>query len=328
MTGAETGWDFSSRWIGGTSRSKMVDINTRDIVPVDLNAFMYRFERNLAKLTSILFSSPGMPFSALNDDYIERYEPAANARRKAMNALMWDRDYDVYRDYNISSASLQRDNLAISSWTPLWAGLLTDDLKTDKAGGGKNKRDKDVTGPSGSKLVESLAKSGLIQSAGILTTTASTGQQWDSPNSWPPLVLLTVDGLRSVQSKQAYQLADTIADNWLRTCWLAYNSSGYMYEKYNAFEVGIGGGGGEYVPQVGFGWSNAVILILLNGSSSSPSVSAQRFPVTLSGSSHHQAPLQRLTSLSTMQLIEMGASLILSVLCVFLLLFKRKSQQL
>mmetsp|Transcript_28963 Transcript_28963/g.48641 ORF Transcript_28963/g.48641 Transcript_28963/m.48641 type:complete len:265 (-) Transcript_28963:214-1008(-) len=36
-----------------------------------------------------------------------------------------------------------------------------------------------------------------------------------------------------------------------------------MYEKYNAFEVGVGGGGGEYVPQVGFGWSNAVALVLL-----------------------------------------------------------------
>lgn len=36
-----------------------------------------------------------------------------------------------------------------------------------------------------------------------------------------------------------------------------------MYEKYNAYHIGVGGGGGEYVPQVGFGWSNAVALILL-----------------------------------------------------------------
>jgi hypothetical protein len=37
-----------------------------------------------------------------------------------------------------------------------------------------------------------------------------------------------------------------------------------MYEKYNAYEVGVGGGGGEYTPQIGFGWSNAVALILIN----------------------------------------------------------------
>lgn len=37
-----------------------------------------------------------------------------------------------------------------------------------------------------------------------------------------------------------------------------------MYEKYNAFQVGVGGGGGEYTPQLGFGWSNGVALVLLD----------------------------------------------------------------
>ncbi len=45
---------------------------------------------------------------------------------------------------------------------------------------------------------------------------------------------------------------------------VAYQRTDYMYEKYNAFEVGVGGGGGEYVPQIGFGWSNGVALALLN----------------------------------------------------------------
>lgn len=37
-----------------------------------------------------------------------------------------------------------------------------------------------------------------------------------------------------------------------------------MYEKYDAFVVGKGGGGGEYVPQIGFGWSNGVALVLID----------------------------------------------------------------
>lgn len=37
-----------------------------------------------------------------------------------------------------------------------------------------------------------------------------------------------------------------------------------MYEKYDALAFGHGGGGGEYVPQVGFGWSNAVALVLID----------------------------------------------------------------
>ena len=37
-----------------------------------------------------------------------------------------------------------------------------------------------------------------------------------------------------------------------------------MYEKYNSYEVGVGGGGGEYIPQIGFGWTNGVALLLLD----------------------------------------------------------------
>jgi hypothetical protein len=57
---------------------------------------------------------------------------------------------------------------------------------------------------------------------------------------------------------------DSITENWLETCYKAYSSNGYMFEKYNAFEMGIGGGGGEYTPQIGFGWSNGVALVMLN----------------------------------------------------------------
>jgi hypothetical protein len=60
-----------------------------------------------------------------------------------------------------------------------------------------------------------------------------------------------------------YYVQDEISQSWLNTCYIAYNRTQYMYEKYNAYEVGVGGGGGEYKPQVGFGWSNAVALLLL-----------------------------------------------------------------
>ena len=35
-----------------------------------------------------------------------------------------------------------------------------------------------------------------------------------------------------------------MTDNWLESCYIAYNNSGFMYEKYNALEKGVGGGGG------------------------------------------------------------------------------------
>jgi alpha,alpha-trehalase len=36
-----------------------------------------------------------------------------------------------------------------------------------------------------------------------------------------------------------------------------------MYEKMDASRPGERGGGGEYTPQEGFGWSNGVVLGLL-----------------------------------------------------------------
>lgn len=43
-----------------------------------------------------------------------------------------------------------------------------------------------------------------------------------------------------------------------------YNATGAMHEKYDVTKPGGEiGGGGEYAPQVGFGWSNGVALDLL-----------------------------------------------------------------
>jgi hypothetical protein len=55
-----------------------------------------------------------------------------------------------------------------------------------------------------------------------------------------------------------------ISNAWLASGYMAYNASGAMYEKYNAFVPGTEGAGGEYVPQEGFGWTNGVVLYLLN----------------------------------------------------------------
>ena len=45
---AESGWDFSSRWLGEPDRLETIE--TSRVVPADLNAIFVRFERNLAAL--------------------------------------------------------------------------------------------------------------------------------------------------------------------------------------------------------------------------------------------------------------------------------------
>ena len=48
-----------------------------------------------------------------------------------------------------------------------------------------------------------------------------------------------------------------------------------MHEKYDATQPGRRGGGGEYEPQIGFGWSNGVALWLLDAYASSESMHAR-----------------------------------------------------
>jgi Trehalase len=38
---------------------------------------------------------------------------------------------------------------------------------------------------------------GLIQSAGVATSLADSGQQWDAPNAWPPLQDIVIEALQS-----------------------------------------------------------------------------------------------------------------------------------
>jgi neutral trehalase len=57
-------------------------------------------------------------------------------------------------------------------------------------------------------LTQGLYRSGLLSQGGILTTKVrGSGQQWDAPNAWAPLVLLTIEGLVQTQLPAAIYLA-------------------------------------------------------------------------------------------------------------------------
>lgn len=57
-------------------------------------------------------------------------------------------------------------------------------------------------------------------------------------------------------------MAQSFLEN-MYACWTGDQHLGVMLEKYNAVAPGRGGGGGEYVNQTGFAWTNAVALLLL-----------------------------------------------------------------
>ncbi|MCU0327307.1 MAG: alpha,alpha-trehalase, partial [Spirosomaceae bacterium] len=58
-------------------------------------------------------------------------------------------------------------------------------------------------------------------------------------------------------------LANEIKKRWVNLNLKVYAESGKMTEKYNVNNQNIGAGGGEYPNQDGFGWTNGVLLRML-----------------------------------------------------------------
>ncbi|KAJ8613352.1 hypothetical protein CTAYLR_002251 [Chrysophaeum taylorii] len=265
---AESGWDFSSRWINASDWDNVSLANTvtTSIVPVDLNAIMLRFERNLAALHALLgcgvpwnsarraagldpFSSETTPDPAVFFcEGFSTYAAAARRRARAIQALLWRDDLGVWRDLHLGDPA-RAATPAASDFAMLWAGVAD--------------RDDDDAQRT---LVSTLRASNLVQPGGILTSLLETGQQWDAPNAWPPLQFLILRGLGRLRVPEAAALARNISTAWLDSNYAAWRATGNMYEKYDAHHPGVGGGGGEYQPQLGFGWTNGVVLSILTAS--------------------------------------------------------------
>ncbi|KAK4365529.1 hypothetical protein RND71_016887 [Anisodus tanguticus] len=242
---AESGWDFSSRWM--RNESDLTTSSTTSILPVDLNAFLLKLELDIAFLANIIGES----------STITCFTEASQNRQKAMDCIFWNGEMGQWLDYwltdsNTSEVGIykwedlhQNKKSFASNFVPLWTENFSSDNITPQ------------------KVVQSLQSSGLLQPAGIAMTLSNTGQQWDFPNGWPPLEHIIIEGLARSGLEEARALAKDIAVRWLRTNYVTYKKTGAMHEKYDVTKCGAYGGGGEYVPQTGFGWTNGVVLALL-----------------------------------------------------------------
>ncbi|CAI5723127.1 hypothetical protein KXD40_000562 [Peronospora effusa] len=233
IAAAESGWDFSSRWL--RDPLDMTTMLTSSVVPVDLNSIMYRVERNLMEFNEHFG----------NKEQAHFFERAAARRLEAIDAILWSDKHQTWKDYDLETDT-HSTIVSVSDYTPLWAKAYNatniDRLKN---------------------VVTSLKNSGLIQVGGVQTTTTFSGQQWDSPNAWPPEQDIVVEGLLAVNTTESHNLARELSQIWTRTSLTAWKQSGLMFEKYNASEIGGLGAGGEYFSQFGFGWTNGVILKFL-----------------------------------------------------------------
>ncbi|XP_073047892.1 probable trehalase [Primulina eburnea] len=238
---AESGWDFSTRWM--RNAFDLTTLATTSIIPVDLNAFILKMELDISSLAHSLGDS----------DTSERFRNASEARKKAITSILWNAEMGQWVDYWLGNSndvitlngSSQKKKIFASNFVPLWIQPFASDAKIVD------------------KVIRSLQNSGLVHSAGIATSLANSGQQWDFPNGWAPLQHMIVEGLVRCGSEKALAIAQETAVKWIRTNYVAFKKTGTMHEKYDIRKCGDIGGGGEYAPQTGFGWSNGVVLAFL-----------------------------------------------------------------
>ncbi|RKP39715.1 Six-hairpin glycosidase-like protein [Dimargaris cristalligena] len=274
--GAESGLDYTSRW----TRSKdlpeediLTTLETAEIVPVELNSILYLNERDLTgtdQRQALNFLKEALAFRV-----------AADRRYRAMRAVLFEPKLNKFKDWNLRTGQRVTD-FSLTDFWPLWA---MPDMLTEK----------EIM----SQHAE-ISKLELKYKGGLPTTLDHTGLQWDFPNVWPPLQYMVIRGIqRSYDRLRALyvdrplkglpvalqQFKDTeldLAQKYINNAFCAWyetggelpgqlarkanvstNDTGNMFEKFNAEILGRTGHGGEYDPQVGFGWTNGVAIWLL-----------------------------------------------------------------
>lgn len=224
--GAESGWDFCSRWF--KDEAHIHSIHTTDILPVDLNCLLWHLENSL--LESYKMKE--------NNELVAQMEKTIQQRLGAIQTYCWDEARGFYFDYDFVAGS-HKNVYSLAAVYPLFFGIAT---------------------PQQAQQVAEVLKKQFLKSGGLVATLTHTHEQWDAPNGWAPLHWLAIEGLRRYG---IHDLADEITQRWVQTNVTGYYNTGKLVEKYNV-EAQTAGGGGEYPTQDGFGWTNGVLARLLN----------------------------------------------------------------
>jgi alpha,alpha-trehalase len=238
----------------GHDTTHRFDDRAADFVTVDLNALLYRYECDFADLLESQFNGKleGVP-----GDFGDAagWRKRAAARKRAMDALMWDETRGFYFDYDFVNHK-RSEYIGATGLYPLWAGMLDENDPVDRAR---------------VQRIAAFMRAKLEQSAGLAATAEESVEsahtkdqrQWDYPYGWPPHQMLAWQGLHRYgldgdASRLAYRWLYTIAKN-------ARDFDGTIPEKLNVVtgsheifvEYGNVGTRFAYIEPQGFGWMNA-----------------------------------------------------------------------
>ena len=105
---AESGWDNTPPF----------GEDATQVIPVDLNCQLYRYELDLADFSALLGEK----------DKASVWRTIAEKRRDLINRYLWDESTGFYWDYDLRTEERLRGTpRSLASFVPLWAGVADQD---------------------------------------------------------------------------------------------------------------------------------------------------------------------------------------------------------
>ncbi|MFZ0817862.1 MAG: trehalase family glycosidase, partial [Candidatus Sulfotelmatobacter sp.] len=204
---------------------------THHYAPVCLNSLLYKTEKDLEQISGWL----GRTADA------EKWRKRAEERKELITRYLWDDKSGLFFDFDFKTGQRSSYRYA-TTFYPLWAGLAT---------------------PAQAKAVAKNL-SVFEKPGGVAMSTEDSGAQWDLPYGWGNIEMLVVEGLRRYgynadADRISYEFLSMVAENFRR--------DGNLREKYNVVTRSSEAHAelGYQMNVVGFGWTNAAFLELLNG---------------------------------------------------------------
>lgn len=243
-----------------TNRFGPFSVDIVHYLPVCLNVLLYRMEQDIAEIYRVLsaerilnvkrvLNEADGPFvgkraerAVATSAEIAKWYDRAHARHQSIDAYLWDEESGLYLDYSLTTGKRRYYEFA-TTFYPMWAGL--------------------ANSHQAAAVMANFPK--FEAPGGLRTSTHTSGSQWDNPFGWAPLQLIAVEGLQRYGYQES---AERLSCRFLSLVVEDFERSGSLLEKYDiaacSGQVSDDIQFGYSSNEIGFGWTNGVVLALLN----------------------------------------------------------------
>ena len=230
----ESGWDFTTRYYN----------RCNDFLPVDLNSFLHKYEKDFAKTANILGDK----------EEEAHWEEKASQRHQKVKKYMWNEEKGFFFDYD-HSHELQSEFYSLAGFVPLWSKLATfEEAKRVKEKLPLFETQYGLTITAEQSHLKDAHFDHIPEAFRISIEELMEPKQWDYPHIWPPVEYLAVIGL----------LRYGFIEDATRIMKKSVEANSNVFKKYGALLEKLDARTGEkpkdfwYPSQLGFGWSNAI----------------------------------------------------------------------